>query len=450
MAIQLMSNVKIITSGIAPTTANLLPGQAAFGKITTDGKYHLFGNTGEGGGAGKVVDIVLDTYASLSAISFDDALKAGNTTKLSAIFQDAEGNSKVTISSAGVDVAEGGKITIGGKNMFYAGLASVSEDDAAKMRGLLSVYSKAEVDGMVAGAFHFKGDVEAFANLPTNAKAGDVYVVKTAGGTDIHGIKVNANDSVAYVDAHGDDPAGWIVLSGVFDLSAYYTSEQVDGLLTSYAKSADVYTKTAADDKFLSKTDADTTYAKKTAVYTKEEIDEAHSTMNASITAAKTQADKGVKDAATAATAAATAKSAADAAQTDATQAIADAAAAKTQADKGVADAAAASTAAGKAQTKADEAAAAAATNAGEITKSNARIKTLEDAGYQTAADVTKTLTDGNYVKDANYVHTDNNYNAAAVASVAKAEKLVVDGDGSKVLKDDGSYDTLELTVVSI
>lgn len=450
MAIQLMSNVKIITSGIAPTTANLLPGQAAFGKLTADGKYHLFGNTGEGGGAGKVVDIVLDTYASLSAIAFDDALKAGNTTKLSAIFQDDGGNTKVTISSAGVEVAEGGKLTIGGKDMFYAGLASVSEDDAAKMRGLLSVYSKAEVDGMVAGAFHFKGDVEAFTNLPASAKAGDVYVVKTAGGTDIHGIKVNANDSVAYVDAHGDDPAGWIVLSGVFDLSAYYTSEQVDNLLASYAKSADVYTKTAADDKFLSKTDASTTYAEKTSVYTKEEVNEAHNTMSASITAAKNQADKGVADAAAAATAAANAKSAADAAQADATQALADAAAAKTQADKGVADAAAAATAAGKAQTKADEAAAAAATNAGEIVKSNARIQTLEDAGYQTAADVTKTLTDGHYVKDANYVHTDNNYNAAAVANVAKAAKLVVNGDGSKVLKDDGSYDTLELTVVSI
>lgn len=387
MAIQLMSNVKIITSGLAPTTANLLPGQAAFGKLTIDGKYHLFGNTGEGGGAGKVVDIVLDTYASLSAISFDDALKAGNTTKLSAIFQDAEGNTKVTISSAGVEVAEGGKLTIGGKDMFYAGLASVSEDDAAKMRGLLSVYSKAEIDGMVAGAFHFKGDVEAFTNLPTDAKAGDVYVVKTAGGTDIHGIKVNANDSVAYVDAHGDDPAGWIVLSGVFDLSAYYTSEQVDNLLASYAKSDSVYTKTAADDKFLSKTDAGTTYAKKASVYTKEEVDTAHNTMNANITAA---------------------------------------------------------------QTKADDASAAAATNAGEIVKSNARIKTLEDAGYQTAADVTKTLTDGHYVADADYVHTDNNYDAAAVANVAKAANLVVNGDGSKVLKNDGSYDTLELTVVSI
>lgn len=47
MAIQLMSNVKIITSGNKPTTANLLPGQAAFGKLNADQKYHLFGNTGE-------------------------------------------------------------------------------------------------------------------------------------------------------------------------------------------------------------------------------------------------------------------------------------------------------------------------------------------------------------------------------------------------------------------
>lgn len=388
MAIQLMSNVKIITSGIAPTTANLLPGQAAFGKLTTDGKYHLFGNTGEGGGAGKVVDIVLDTYASLSAISFDDALKAGNTTKLSAIFQDAEGNTKVTISSAGVEVAEGGKLTIGGKDMFYAGLASVPEDDAAKMRTLLSVYSKAEVDGLVAGTFHFKGCKNTFADLPTEGnKPGDVWNIKTAGGTDIHGNAINAGDNVVYVDAHDDDPAGWDSLSGVVDLSAYYTSEQVDGLLASYAKSADVYTKTAADDKFLSKNDASTTYVEKTSVYTKEEVDAAHSTMNANITAA---------------------------------------------------------------QTKADDASAAAATNAGEIVKSNARIKTLEDAGYQTAADVTKTLTDGHYVADADYIHTDNNYDAAAVANVAKAANLVVDGDGSKVLKNDGSYDTLELTVVSI
>ena len=52
MAIQLLSNVKIITSGQMPTPDNLQPGEAAFGKLTSDGKYHLFGNSD-----GEVVDI---------------------------------------------------------------------------------------------------------------------------------------------------------------------------------------------------------------------------------------------------------------------------------------------------------------------------------------------------------------------------------------------------------
>lgn len=38
------------------------------------------------------------------------------------------------------------------------------------------------------------------------------------------------------------------------------------------------------------------------------------------------------------------------------------------------------------------------------------RTTTLENAGYQTANNVKTILTNGNYVTDANYVHTDNNY----------------------------------------
>ena len=75
------------------------------------------------------------------------------------------------------------------------------------------------------------------------------------------------------------------------------------------------------------------------------------------------------------------------------------------------------------------------------------RVETLENAGYQTAADVNQILTDGNYVQDANYVHTDNNYDATAKG---KVDKIVTTGDGTKVLKDDGNYDTLEIAVVSI
>ena len=397
MAIQLMSNVKIITSGAKPTTANLLPGQAAFGKLTADGKYHLFGNTGEGGGAGKVVDIVLDTYSALDAATLETVLTSGNTTKLNIVFTDNEGVTKVTIGNTGITMgtttmtAEGfkdnGKAVLSGNPSLV-----VTDEEAATMRTFLKVYSKTEIDGMVAGAFHFKGSVAA-ENLPTEGmKAGDVYNITTNAGKvkDIHNNVMKPGDNVVYVNANGDDPAGWDTLSGVVDLSAYYTSAQVDELLKAYVTTTVLNGKveelnTAIADAKKAGTDA--AAAAKTAQTTAD-------TANTAAAAAQTTADKGVADAATA-------KAAADAAQADAT------------------------------------------TNAGEITK-------LKNAGYQNADNVKQILTDGHYVADENYVHTDNNYDAAAVANVAKAAKLVIDGDGTKVLKDDGSYDTLELSVVSI
>lgn len=386
MAIQLMSNVKIITSGLTPTTANLLPGQAAFGKLTSDGKYHIFGNTGEGGGAGKVVDIVLDTYASIAAPELEEVLASGNDTTADILFKEtAEGETLVTVGKGGV-VAGTTKLTKdgfvdNGKVVLSANPnLVVSEADAAQMRTFLSVYSKAEIDAKLAGVYHVKGSVANFAALPADAVVGDVYNVKAAGGTDIHGNAIKAGDNVVYVDAKGDDPAGWDVLSGLVDLSAYYTSEQVNTLLAdyakttevdakleAYAKSADVYTKTAADDKFATKADT----------YTKTEIDGKVTTINQSIADAK------------------------------------------------------------KAGTDAQAA----------VDALEPRVETLENAGYQTAADVNKILSDGNYVQDANYVHTDNNYDATAKG---KVDKIITTGDGTKVLKDDGSYDTLEIAVVSI
>ena len=404
MAIQLMSNVKIITSGATPTTANLLPGQAAFGKLTADGKYHLFGNTGEGGGAGKVVDIVLDTYSALDAATLETVLTAGNTTKLNIVFTDDGGVTKVTIGNTGIAMgtttmtAEGfkdnGKAVLSGNPSL-----TVTDEEATTMRNFLKVYSKTEIDGMVAGAFHFKGSIAA-ENLPTEGmKAGDVYNITTNTGKikDIHNNVMKPGDNVVYVDANGDDPAGWDTLSGVVDLSAYYTSAQVDELLQAYV------TTTVLEGKV--------------------------SELNTAIADAK---KAGTDAAAAAQTAQATAEAANSAA-----------AAAQSTANKGVTDAAAAKTAADAAQAAADAAQADATANAGEIAN-------LKNAGYQTAANVQQILTDGHYVADEHYVHTDNNYDATAVANVAKAAKLVVNGDGTKVLKNDGSYDTIELSVVSI
>lgn len=399
MAIQLMSNVKIITSGIAPTAEKLLAGQAAFGKITSDGKYHLYGNTGEG-----VVDIVADTLEALSEIpNLQTVLNTGNSSTLDILFKEtAEGETLLTIGKGGV-VAGTTKLTKdgfvdNGKVVLSANPnLVVSAEDAAQMRTFLSVYSKAEVDGMVAGAFHVKGCCDA-KDLPTDANVGDVWNITantaTPKVTDINGKVLVAGDNVVWVGADGDiHEAGWDALSGVVDLSSYYTKDEINGLLATYAKSADVYTKTDIDGK----------------------VD----TINAAVTKA----------------------------QGDATAAGTAAAAAQTQADKGVADAATAKQAADTAQAAAEAAQADATTANTEIGKTNARVKTLEDAGYQTAADVTGILTAGHYVSDENYVHTDNNYTTPEKNKVAK---LVIDGDGTKVLKDDGTYDTLEISVVSI
>lgn len=351
MAIQLMSNVKIITSGNKPTTTNLLPGQAAFGKLTEDGKYHLFGNTGEGGAAGKVVDIVLDTYSALAAPTLASVLAVGNTSTLDILFKEtAEGETLVTVGKGGV-VAGTTKLTKdgfidNGKVVLSANPnLVVSEADAATMCGFLNVYSKTEVDAKLAGVYHVKGSVNSFADLPESPEVGDVYNIKTAGGTDIHGNAIKAGDNVVYVAAQAPDPAGWDVLSGLVDLSSYYTKEQVDNLFKGY--------------------------------YSKTDIDGKVETINTNIADAK------------------------------------------------------------KAGTDAQAA----------VDALTPRVETLENAGYQTAADVKGILTTENVVKDADYVHTDNNYTTAEKEKVAK---IVTSGDGTKVLKDNGEYDTLEVAVVSI
>lgn len=375
MAIQLMSNVKIITSGNTPTTANLLPGQAAFGKLTSDGKYHLFGNTGEGDdGVGKVVDIVLDTYSALSAPDIQTVLGTGNKTSTNLVFVSgaegtidtilleastgnitSEGNitSKAAISAStvGATAANFLELTVDTIKMSEAGgitdnnyavltanpNRTVSDTDATTMRNFLKVYSKSEIDGMVTGAYHTKGSVAANA-LPTEGnKIGDVYNISanTTGVVDIHGNPMKVGDNVVWVQTstEGEGTFGWDTLSGVTDLSAYYTSAQVDALLK---------------------------------------------TINDSIAAINTDITDNIKP---------------------------------------------------------------------DITSLKTKVQTLENAGYLDETAVKNYLTTNNYVKDADYVHTDTNYTAA---DKAKVDKITTTGDGTKVLTDDGTYKQLELSVVAI
>lgn len=110
--------------------------------------------------------------------------------------------------------------TVEGLNSTVAGhtsdIASLNENKADKATtlagyGITDAYTKEEVDGLVAGAFHFKGTVADVASLPTEGViAGDVYHVTANAG------------EYAY---NGTE---WVELGSAFDLSAYQTTEQAD------------------------------------------------------------------------------------------------------------------------------------------------------------------------------------------------------------------------------
>ena len=88
--------------------------------------------------------------------------------------------------------------------------------------GLMSASDKEKLDNLNAVAeakvFNFKGTVNCFDDLPANGANGDVYNIKTAGGTDAHGTEVKAGDNVVW------DGTGWDILAGTFELPTASTT----------------------------------------------------------------------------------------------------------------------------------------------------------------------------------------------------------------------------------
>lgn len=91
-------------------------------------------------------------------------------------------------------------------------------------------YSKAEVDGKVAGVYHYKGSVANRATLPASPAVGDVYNIQDEDG-----------QNVAWTGS------AWDALGATVDLSAYSTTAQTNTAITQAvapkANSADVYPK---------------------------------------------------------------------------------------------------------------------------------------------------------------------------------------------------------------
>lgn len=92
------------------------------------------------------------------------------------------------------------------------------------------VYTKSEVDGKLTSALHYKGSYDSFSELTTAVAdgtitpiVGDVYNIKTAGGTDAQGVAIKAGDNVIY-----NNESGWDVTSGTIDLSEYYSKTEIN------------------------------------------------------------------------------------------------------------------------------------------------------------------------------------------------------------------------------
>lgn len=128
----------------------------------------------------------------------------------------------------------------------------ITLDDVQNKVNAEDVYTKTELDGKLAGAFHYKGNVENEQALPEQAEQGDVYNVLDTGA------------NYAYTGSE------WDKLSEVIDLSSVYTKEECDNKFTTltevneqgfliesdlsdYAKSSDIptdfYTKQEVDTK---------------------------------------------------------------------------------------------------------------------------------------------------------------------------------------------------------
>ena len=135
--------------------------------------------------------------------------------------------------------------------------------------GIGDAYTKTEVDGMVAGTFHFRGEKSAYNQLPTNAKEGDVWQV---------GDKEYAWNGTS-----------WVELGFNVDLSAYAKTADVAATyatittVNTKANSADVYTKS----QVYTKTEADAEFMTNAEVEAK-----GYATTSAMNTALAGKADK--------------------------------------------------------------------------------------------------------------------------------------------------------------
>lgn len=198
-------------------TMNLVDGTVAFGKLAD--------------GAVQKESISAAEAASDEKLVTEKAVRAG----LDAVASAAETSTQIdeiTIvrgEDKKLKVAEGSEDKGLETKHFKTGVI-VSEitasGDETKLASDKAV--RVAINTAIANVYKIKGSVNTYAELPELPEVGDVYNISTADPE--HNIK--AGDNVVWVGAvEGGEEAHWDVLSGVVDLSAYSTTDQINAKL---------------------------------------------------------------------------------------------------------------------------------------------------------------------------------------------------------------------------
>lgn len=161
-----------------------------------------------------------DTYLAQSDASGTYVSNSNLQVTLSGYVQTETGKSLSTNDYTTAEKSKLGGIETGAQvnkieNISIDGtIQTINSDTKVLVLDLSNYATKADV----ASVLKYKGSVQSFSALPSNAAVGDVYNVEQAGGTDVKGTAIKAGDNVARTSA------GWDVLAGTIDLSAYLTS----------------------------------------------------------------------------------------------------------------------------------------------------------------------------------------------------------------------------------
>lgn len=95
--------------------------------------------------------------------------------------------------------------------------------------GITDAYTKAEIDAKVTSAVHYKGTVDTYAELPTDAVIGDMYNVTAADATN--GVK--AGDNVVWNGTAWDVQSGVVDLTGCIQVADVITNAEIDTIVAS-------------------------------------------------------------------------------------------------------------------------------------------------------------------------------------------------------------------------